>query len=329
MDSNTKTLDSFGETIGQDAIRILSVDKCAGMLVEVNNGVTPDFRIAHALDMNTKEYTALAFLRQTDSVLRGTINSSGQMTAMIDYELSDSLKACAKSYYADAERAHLSLEASFAATDNLVSSFQFAKRFSPKDNSSIFGADCVYRASDRWILGAQCMWDRAVGNNTNNWMPASSLALQYEHPLATGTFSATSRGMFVAQCARRVCHYNKPEEDNVGLATSFTFDTKTGKSDVQIGAEFLLPNSKAKMSTMITGSGKFNVCIRERLADWMMLRLTSEVDHSDHNYVFGIGMQIGPSAPKEKKRFKPLNVTRWESDPVVTLPMCFRNWEAK
>ena len=77
------------------------------------------------------------------------------------------------------------------------------------------------------------MWDKAVGNKANDLIPASSLALQYEHPLATGTFTATSRGMLVAQCARRVCHYNKPEEDNVGLATSFTFDTKTGKSDVR------------------------------------------------------------------------------------------------
>jgi|TARA_B100000161_G_scaffold166753_1_gene119184 hypothetical protein len=83
------------------------------------------------------------------------------------------------------------------------------------------------------------------------------------------------------------------------------------------------------MSTCVSGSGKFNVCIRERLADWMMLRLTSEVDHSDHNYVFGIGMQIGPSAPKEKKRFTPLKVDRWENDPVVTLPMCFGNWQSK
>ena len=324
-----KPLDAFGEVIGQDAIKILDVDKCAGMLVEVNNGVTADFRIAHALDMKSKEYTALAFLRQTDTTLKGTMNSSGQMTAMIDYELTDSLRACAKSYYADSERAHLSLEATFAATENLVTSFQFAKRFTPKDNSSVFGADCVFRASDRWILGAQCMWDKTVGNKSNNLIPASSLALQYEHPLATGTFTATSRGMLVAQCARRVCHYNKPEEDNVGLATSFTFDTKTGKSDVKIGAEFLLPNTKAKMSTCVSGSGKFNVCIRERLADWMMIRLTSEVDHSDHNYVFGIGMQIGPSAPKEKKRFKPLKVDRWENDPIVTLPMCFGNWQSK
>jgi hypothetical protein len=324
----SKRLNAFGETIGQDALQILSVDRCAGMLVEVNNGVTRDFRIAHALDMNSKEYTAFAFLRQTDATLKGTMSSSGQMTACVDYEFSESMKAFAKSYYADSKTAHLNLGGTFAATDDLVTSFKFAKRFSGKDNSYVFGADFVYRASESWTMGAQCLWDKTVAK-ASTLVPASAFALQYEHPLATGTFTATSRGKLVAQCARRVCHYNKPGEDNVGLATALTFDTKTGKSDVQIGAEFLLPNSKAKMSACITGSGKFNVCIRERLADWMMLRLTSQVDHSDNSFLFGIGMQIGPSAPKDTKTFQPLRVDRWDKEPVVKLPTCLSDWETR
>ena len=32
---------------------------------------------------------------------------------------------------------------------------------------------------------------------------------------------------------------------------------------------------------------------------------------------------------RKKKRFTPLKVDRWENDPVVTLPMCFGNWQSK
>ena len=93
-----------------------------------------------------------------------------------------------------------------------------------------------------------------------------------------------------------------------------------------MGFDFLLPNTKARMETAITGSGAFKICIRERLADWMMLRLTSEVNHSDNDFKFGIGMQIGPSAPKEMKTFDPLCVDRWVKDPVIKTPACF-DWK--
>lgn len=63
--STKEPMRPFSFEIARDAYRILHVDEAAnGMIVEVNNGISRNFRIQHSLDMKRKDYTLMTWLRK-------------------------------------------------------------------------------------------------------------------------------------------------------------------------------------------------------------------------------------------------------------------------
>lgn len=178
-------------------------------------------------------------------------------------------------------------------------------------NSRFVGTtDIVSRIVDRFLVGGQLRYQTTDAKRASLRKGLTgAIALQFEHPQATFTSTMTSNGKLFAQCARKVSHFDRPGSNNVGLAAAIELDAMSGKTDLSLGAQFLLPNTKSKVSMSMTGTGDVRVCVRERLSDWMVLRMTSEINNGnaqEWDYKFGLGIQIGPSVPKKDEPYPPL-----------------------
>lgn len=324
-------LKGFGSVFAKDAKEILQVDRARdSLIIELNNAVSDSFKLQHSLDLNSQQYTFLTWLRRDAATLQASCGSTGLMTALIDYEWNPSITTRFRSEMLGNMYGH-------ATMDAIYGSERFGAKFAidrnRADASCVATADVAVRATDRFIVGAQIRNDPNKNTNSSNASGAvtadgvgegsssflsrvlgttrGAISAQYAHPIATATATMSSTGVLSAHCARRVAHYNRPGLENVGLAAEFIMSTKTGRSQVTLGSQFRLPNTKAEVSTSITGSGSFLVCVKERMSDWMLLRLTSAVNPTANDFKFGIGVQVGESTPKRPCEFSPIPVVRW------------------
>jgi len=321
MDSRTTSsswMKGFNDTFARSAKDILAVDVAGkGMIVEVNNQVSEIFRLQHSLDLKHQMYSFLTWLRHDEMTLQGTLNSEGLLTTSVERNWSPSwsTRFASELHGKGGSKGHATLSTSYAS-ESLGGNLSIER--DRMDSSYVTTADATLRATENIVLGAQVQCDpERKKTGGDSWMQRlrsttrAAFGAQYAHSLATATATVSTDGIVSAHCARRVCHYDKPGEDNVGLAAELLLNARTGASQVVLGTQFQLPNTKARVSTSINGSGAFKLCVQERLADWMLLRLTSDVDHRQPDFKFGIGIQIGPSAPKRPAGLNVLPVTRW------------------
>jgi len=308
-------LASFCLTFAKDAQNVLTVNTNSNRMgIEINNGVSKDFRLRHSLDLKNSTYGFMSMLQREQTMLRGMANTSGWFTAKMKHNWSDNMTTTLNSEF-DCLRSisHTALDMTYKLGQGV------GKILVEKQNGESFVAtgDVTYRIAEGVTLGGQLQYDRQQAKaNGKKKAIAAAMAIQHDNPLFTGTCGVTTQGIVSGHIARRVCHYNKPGEDNVKLATGITFDLKKKTSAVKVGAQFLLPHTKSQVHLSVEGSGKLCVDVRERLADWMMLQLTSEVDHNTCDYMFGIGIQIGPAVAPQPNEFTPLQVPRWEGKRV-------------
>lgn len=183
-------------------------------------------------------------------------------------------------------------------------------------------ADWVHQLDESVALGGRVVLDREKRDPDKDALSGvtAALAAQYAHPQGKLLATCTSKGKVSVHVSRRVCHYNKPGQDNVGLAAEYTYDWKTGRSHTLIGWDFLLPNSQAVLKGTISGSGVCKGIVTERLNASTLLGLSAEVDHYNTEFKFGLDVQVGTSAPSEcsiktsvlsPDCFDPLRFSRW------------------
>jgi hypothetical protein len=281
-----------------------------------NNRINASFGVSHGVSLLKNRYQLLAFVDQPNYTLSGCFDTRGLFCANLARQWPDSgvsavvLSKCVANVAGVNTKAAF-IDASVAKKDERYAVTLHAKR---QDHEKVLlAATATFAATDRWTLGAQVQADREKSEN------ACAVAARYAGPLGSIVATATSTGVVSAKASRRVCHYDKPGEDNVGLAAEITYDSKTGRSQTYAGWSFFMPHTKSIVRAAINGSGRCKASVEERLNQSTMLKLSAECDHASSDFRFGVGVQVGPKPPARASAvqaapaYDPLKVQRWRS----------------
>ncbi len=295
--------------------------KGTDLAFEINNRVNRAFGLQHKISLQKNRYTLLAFLDRSQSpssssLLSGSVDTRGLLCAnwAQSWPAAGVHSVVQSKYVANVSGSNPNASFLDATVKKVGAHYALTAKLQRQDAEKILvGGSFTQQVTDRWTLGAEAQADREKNSIQG------AVAARYAHPLGTIVGTCTTEGKLSAHCSRRVCHYNKPGEDNVGLAAEITVDTKTGRSQTYMGWEFFMPHTKSVVRAAMNGSGRVKAVLEERLNQSTVLSLTTEIDHSSNDFRFGIGVQVGPKPPKKATAvqaatpYDPLKVARWRS----------------
>ena len=96
--------------------------------------------------------------------------------------------------------------------------------------------------------------------------------------------TGVSRGQLVVGYHRRV-------DEKVGLATDFTYNHNSKESQVQVGYDFMLRQSRVQGK--INNLWQITATLTEMISPGFTLLFSAQIDHSKGQMLFGTGIRMG------------------------------------
>lgn len=270
------------EHIQNDVKRVLSVDVFDGFRFEMHKPLGHKLSISHTLWLGSQMIPDGFYqfgvnsvvgddLTDPATILLGRMTPDGRLDARWHQKVSDQLSLRLQSQLApEPNPTQVTCDVDFRGQD-CTGNLKYT-------NGPLFGVSYLQAVTNQLSLGGEGYYHHAHQKSILSYCG------RYQTEDSTSLLTYGSVGTLQL-------HYMRRLSDRVRLASEFFYNSNSGESKAQAGAEFTLRQSR--FVTNVDESGKIMSSLETKVTPMVTFLLSAEALHSKGDFKFGYGLQFG------------------------------------